>query len=79
MKEAMALSISRYGDQSEYVAHCHSDMSALCNRQAAAIKKNMRQNTSRYSLGSRVLVEGLQRKPEYNGLEGAVVSSKIAG
>jgi len=39
----------------------------------------MRHSTSLYSLGSRVLVEGLQRKPEYNGLEGAVVSSKIAG
>jgi len=34
---------------------------------------------TRYSRGSRVLVEGLQGKPEYNGLEGAVVSSKIAG
>ena len=39
----------------------------------------MRHSTSLYSLGSRVLVEGLQRKPEYNGLKGAVVSSKIAG
>ena len=38
----------------------------------------MRHSTSLYSLGSRVLVEGLQRKPEYNGLEGAVVNSKIA-
>ena len=78
-KEAMVLSISRYGDESEKVAQCQSRMSTLCGRQAADIKKNMRQSTSRYSLGSTVLVEGLQRKLEYTGLEGAVVSSKIAG
>jgi len=78
-KEAMALRISQYGEDGEQVAHCHSSMSVLCGLQAAIIKKNLRQSTSRYSLGSRVLVEGLQRKPEYNGLEGAVVSSKIAG
>jgi len=63
LKEAMTLSISRYSDESESVAHCHNHMSNLCGRQAAAIKKNM-QSTSRYSLGSRVLVEGLQHKPE---------------
>ena len=79
LKEAMALSISRYGDESKKVVACHSNMSILCSRQAAAIKKNMRQSSPRYSLGSRVLVEGLLRKPEYNGLEGAVVSSTIAG
>ena len=79
LKEAMALSISQYGDQSEKVARCHSCMIGVRTRQAASIKKNMRQSTSLYSLGSRVLVKGLQRKLEYNGLEGAVVSSKIAG
>ena len=41
LKEAMALSISRYGDESESVAHCHSRMSNLCDQQAAAIKNNM--------------------------------------
>ena len=79
VKEAMGLSMSQYGNQSEKVAHCHNRMIGVCTLQAASIKKNMRQTTSRYSRGSRVLVEGLQGKPEYNGLEGAVVSSKIAG
>jgi len=80
-KECMALSISRYGDESETVSACHCSMSALCGRQALAIRKKMRQlqSTSRYSLGSRVLVEGLQRKLEYNGLKGAVVTSDVAG
>ena len=79
LKEAMALSISQYGDQSEKVASYHSRMIGVYTRHVGSIKKNLRQTMSRYSRGSRVLVEGLQGKPEYNGLKGAVVSSKIAG
>jgi len=59
LKEAMTLSISRHGDESENVATCHSNMSALCSQQAAAIKKNMRQSV-RLDQGSKEL----RLKPE---------------
>jgi len=73
VQEALDLSILCFGKESEKAAGCHSLVANICNRQAIAIRKGMGQSSSCYSPGTRVLVEGLQSQPQYNGLTGVVL------
>jgi len=73
VQEALDLSILCFGKESEKAAGCHSLVANICNRRAIAIRKGMGQSSSCYSPGTRVLVEGLQSQPQYNGLTGVVL------
>ena len=81
-KQALDLTRRCNGEESTQVALCHQNMSDICQKQVDAIKAqvgvhmNYMLTNSKvlYHLpGSRVLVEGLQKKQQYNGIEGIVV------
>jgi len=72
MQEALDLCSRCYGNESERVAICHSQVASICSYEARAIRLKMVQSSSCYSLGSRVWVDGLQNYPQHNGLEGVV-------
>jgi len=78
LKEALDLSCRYFGKESKEVAVCHQRMAFICQEQAEAMDMHlmyMLTNSMRhYHLrGSRVLVEGLQKNQQYNGIEGVVV------
>ena len=79
-----ALDVARrcHGEESTREASCHQRMACICQEQVMAITKQvwmhmeyMLTNSIRlyHSRGSRVLVEGLQKQQQYNGIEGVVV------
>ena len=72
MQEALDLCSRCYGNESERVAICHSQVASICSYEARAIRLKMVQSSSCYSLGTRVRVDGLQNYPQHNGLEGVV-------
>jgi len=82
LTEALYFSCRCHGEESTRVASCHQRMASICQQQAQAIIEQvgmhmeyMLTNSSGlyHAQGSRVLVEGLQKKPEFNGIEGVVV------
>jgi len=82
LKQALDLTRRCDGKESEEVAACHQQMAIICQEQVQAIKKQvsmhmeyMLTNSIRlyHSPGSRVLVEGLQKQQQYNGIEGVVM------
>jgi len=81
LKEALDLLSRRFGKESVETVTCHTYMTNLCHLHTMALVTSMSQGSachagmlqsSACALGSRVLVEGLTSKPEYNGLEGCV-------
>ena len=79
LKQALDLTRRCHGEESAKVAVCHQRMACNCEEQVEAIIKQlsmhmeyMLTNSIRlyHSPGSRVLVEGLQKKLQYNGIEG---------
>jgi len=82
LKQALDLTRRCHGKEIEEVATCHEEMAIICREQVKAIIKllwmhmeHMLTNSIRlyHSRGSRVLVEGLQKQQQYNGIEGVVV------
>jgi len=84
LKEALDLSRVCHGEENAEVAACYQRVASICREQAAAIKAQvsthityLATNLTRMSCyhlpGTRVLVKGLQMKPQFNGLEGVVV------
>jgi len=82
LKQALDLTRRCDGEESTRVAACHQRMAFICQEQDKAFRKQlsmhmeyMLTNSIRlyYSPGSRVLVEGLQKQQQYNGIEGVVV------
>jgi len=82
LKQALDLTRRCGGEESEEVAACHQQMACICQGQVKAIVKQlsmhmeyMLTNAMRlyHSPGSRVLVQGLQKQLQYNGIEGVVV------
>jgi len=81
-----ALDLTRrccYGEESARVASCYQHMASICQEQAIAIRNQLFMHMDYilthsmrhyHARGSRVLVEGLQKKPRYNGIEGVVVT-----
>jgi len=83
LKQALDLTRRCDGDESSQRASCHQQMAIICQEQVEAIIKQlsmhmeyMLTNSMRlyHSPGSRVLVEGLQKQQQYNGIEGVVVN-----
>jgi len=82
LKQALDLTRLCDGEESEEVATCHQRMVFVCQEQVKAIiqhlfthKMYMLTNSMRlyHSPGSRLLVKGLQKQQQYNGIEGVVV------
>ena len=83
LKEALSLALRCFGNESAPVVECHSKSTLNSFRQVEAKRKEIFMHeqymvthsmSSYHSRGSRVLVEGLQKKLQYNGLEGVVVT-----
>jgi len=84
LKESLALNFGPryYGEESAQMAAYHQQFAFVCERQAKTIRSQLCMHmeymltnlmSCYHSPGSRVLVEGLQKKPQYNGCEGVVV------
>jgi len=82
LKQALDLTRRCDGEESEEVAACHQRMDLICQEQVKAIIQQVSMHMEymlTYSIclyhspGSRVLVEGLQKQQQYNGIEGVVV------
>jgi len=82
LKKALDFARRCYGKESAGVAACHQEMAIICQEQVQAIKAQLRMHMEYmlthsmrlyHSPGSRVLVEGLQKQQQYNGIEGVVV------
>jgi len=77
VQEAMDLYSRHNGNESEKVAICHGRLASICNHQAGMIETSKAQSSLYILPGSRVRVEGLQKHPQYNALEGVVL--ELAG
>jgi len=77
VQEALDLSCHLYGNESEDVAGCYSQVAMIIGHQAIEIRKSISQSASCCSPGTRVLVEGLQNQAQYNGLKGVVLSEAV--
>jgi len=82
LKQALDLARCCDGEESAKVAICHQEMAIICQAQVQAIIKQLYMHREYmltnsmhlyHSPGSRMLVEGLQKQQQYNGIEGIVV------
>jgi tetratricopeptide (TPR) repeat protein len=84
LKEALNLSSCCDGEESTRVASFHHKMASICYEQVNAIRAQLGMHMEYmstnsmvlyHSRGSRVLVAGLQKNQQYNGIEGVVMKT----
>ena len=82
LKEALNFTHRCDDKESAQVASCHQNMAFICQQQVFAIKAQVGMHMNYmltnsmvvyHSQVSRVLVEGLQKNQQYNGIEGVVM------
>jgi len=82
IKQALDLARCYHSEESKEVVACHQRMTCIGREQVKSIRaqvdmhmENMLTNSMHHyhSRGSRVLVEGLKKQPQYHGIEGVVL------